>query len=648
MTSPGAQGIVGRVFSGRYEVLSPIARGGMAEVYQARDNLLGRPVALKVLHPEFAVDQAFVERFRREAQAAANLNHPHIVAVYDWGQEDGTYFMVMEYVQGRTLRDLLKSEGRLSPRRTVEIAAETAAALHFAHRHGVVHRDVKPGNILCTTSGETKVTDFGIARAVGTAEGLTQTGAVIGTATYFSPEQAQGFATDPRTDVYSLGVVMYEVLTGQAPFRGDSPVAVAYKHVREQAVPMRQLVPELPRDLEAIVAKCMAKDADNRYQSAEELRQDLARFAQGQPVRAAAAVAAPAFAAAPTAMVGVTQPVTRAVPAGPASGVDEPMVYEPRRPWGAIVLVTVLITAVLVALLFLAKNLGVFGKTAASAVEVPNVAGVKYEPTARQIIENMGLAPAPVFVNSDSVPDGIVVSTEPAPGAKVNKSSVVRVSVSVGRQTLPVPDVVLRTRAEAAEALTKAGFKVGKEDLRFDDKLEKDRVLSQDPPSGKEAPKGSAVNLVVSQGKERVKVPVDLAGKDVFDAQQRLLKAGLQSDRKDEFSDKVETDRVIRSDPGPDTEVDKGSTVALFVSKGPDRVKVPKVTELDAAAARQQLENLGLTVNEANQTVANPTQAGKVIAQNPEPGTDVNRGSSVTITVGRSPVASTTTTTTRS
>src|SRR3954453_13682106 len=256
--------LVGQVFSNRYRIERELAHGGMAEVYLARDESLDRLVALKALFPEYAREPSFVERFRREAQAAANLNHPNIVSIYDWGQESGTYFIVMEYVEGRSLRDLIRSEAPLDANHAAEIPAEIASALAFAHRSGVVHRDVKPGNVLLTRSGTVKVTDFGIARA-GASDGLTQTGSVMGTATYFSPEQAQGLPVDGRSDLYALGVVMYEMVTGVAPFTGDSPVAVAYKHVREEAVAPAQRNPDVPHDLEQIIQTALAKNPDERY-----------------------------------------------------------------------------------------------------------------------------------------------------------------------------------------------------------------------------------------------------------------------------------------------------------------------------------------------------------------------------------------------
>src|SRR5580698_10037650 len=307
-----------RIFSNRYELTHLIARGGMAQVYRAHDRLLDRPVALKVLFPELSVDRAFVERFRREAQAAANLSHPNIGPVFDWGEDSGTYFIVMEFVDGRPLSALLRATGAIDSVRAAEIGAPVAAALSYAHRHGVIHRDVKPGNVLITEDGQVKVTDFGIARAVNTEESLTQTGAVMGTAAYFSPEQAEGLGVDARSDIYSLGVVLYEMAVGRPPFTGDSPVAVASKHVRDQPVLPREANPTVPPALEAVIMKAMAKNPDDRYASAEELRADLLRFADGRPVEAAdpGLTSVMTGAVAATTAVPVTTGRTMAIPGG--------------------------------------------------------------------------------------------------------------------------------------------------------------------------------------------------------------------------------------------------------------------------------------------------------------------------------------------
>src|SRR4051794_37112085 len=359
----------GQIFTDRYELGPEIGRGGMADVFLAGDRLLDREVAVKVLSPGFANDPTFVARFRREAQSAASLNHPNIVAVYDWGEDGGNYFIVMEYVAGRTLRDVLRQYVKLPALEAARIAAEIADALSFAHRNGVVHRDIKPGNVLLTASGQVKVTDFGIARAEQ-SDDLTKTGSVMGTATYFSPEQAQGLDLDGRADVYALGVVLYEMLTGAPPFVADNPVSVAYKHVREEPIPPSRVDPEIPDAMDLAVLTAMAKDPALRYQSADELRADLLRFERGRPLLGGPILPATAAAAPiPFAAAGATPPPT-----------PTPM-KRPRRKrrWGAVVTVAIAF-ALLLALIGVLLVQSDFGKTTAAGpkADVPPVVGQQF------------------------------------------------------------------------------------------------------------------------------------------------------------------------------------------------------------------------------------------------------------------------------
>ncbi|MFV2000838.1 MAG: Stk1 family PASTA domain-containing Ser/Thr kinase, partial [Acidimicrobiia bacterium] len=360
-----------RVLSDRYRIVKHLARGGMADVFEAEDTLLNRSVAVKILHANFASDDAFVARFRREAQAAANLSHPNIVAIYDWGKDSGTYFMVMELINGRTLRQIVKTEGALMPRRAAEIASETAAALSIAHQHGVYHRDVKPGNIMITKDGAVKVTDFGIARALDDSEELTRTGAVIGTATYFSPEQAQGLPADDRSDVYSLGIVLYEMLTGKPPFTGESPVAVAYQHVSEAAPSIADISPDAPLEIAAITEHAMRKDPADRYQSADAFRDDLLRYLGGsEPLAAAAAMAGAATAMIPPPMASpVPQPAAQ-----PTMAFDAPV--KERSQTSYWIAVGGLLVILLLGLWLLLRLLS-GGTPEAASVIVPNLAGVE-------------------------------------------------------------------------------------------------------------------------------------------------------------------------------------------------------------------------------------------------------------------------------
>lgn len=549
-----------QLYSGRYEILRHLARGGMAEVYLARDHLLDRPVALKVLFPEYARDEAFVERFRREAKAAASLNHPNIVAVYDWGEEEGLYYIVMEYVEGKSLRELIRDEGSLLPQRAAEIAADIAAALGYAHRNGVVHRDVKPGNVLITSHGQVKVTDFGIARA-GTADHLTRTGMVMGTATYFSPEQAQGLDVDPRSDVYSLGIVLYEMTAGEAPFHGDDPVAIAYQHVREEPMPPGIKNPDVPLDLERVVLTALAKGPADRYQSAEEMREDLVKFASGLPVDTRPVTALVDEIADPTT---VAERASRTRVATAAEPVAPPPPERRRRRVSAFAVSVVILLLMIAGLgVLLADQLGLVG--GGDTVAVPDVVGLDLE-EAREQLREAGLGVDSEFEASDEVEENVVIEQDPEGGAKADEGSSVRLVVSSGAGEAAIPDVTGRDRESARRILQEAGFDVAEED-ESSSTVESGQVVRTAPPAGTEADKGSVVTMFVSTGVESVEIP-DVAGQTAGTAGAILGDAGFQVEEVSEFSDEVDSGRVIRTEPGFGETAPRGSTVRMVVSQG--------------------------------------------------------------------------------
>jgi serine/threonine-protein kinase len=615
---------VADVFSNRYEIRRGIARGGMADVFLAQDSLLDRPVAVKVLFAEFARDPSFVERFRREAQAAANLNHPNIVGIYDWGQEQGTYFIVMEYVEGRSLRELIRYEERVPTRRAAELGAEIAGALAFAHRNGVVHRDVKPGNVLLTANGDVKVTDFGIARA-GTSESLTQTGAVMGTANYFSPEQAQGLPVDGRSDVYSLGVVLYEMVTGQQPFTGDSPFSVAIKHVREQPVPPSQLVPDLEPDMQRIILAAMTKDPDRRYQSADDLRTDLVNFARGRPLTAIPTAIA-AAAATPRAST------TEAMPAYDRSQQYRAPAPSKKRWAGRIV---VLLGLALLAAFVIAMLFGAFdtkdGGGGAETVRMPSVIGLSFD-DAKARLEDRGFVVLDPVVESSTDTPGTVLAQDPDPnrgGDKFDEGTEVTLTIATDDVTVPA-DLVNMQRAQAEAALTEVGLVP--QVVEQDDALAPPgTVLSTNPQPGAAAKIGDTVQLIVAK-----EPPVEIP--DVFNleqqlAVQRLSDAGFAVNVQTEPSNEVEAGRATRTDPPALTPLPRGSEVNLFLSTGPDEIPVPNVRNATEAAAIAELLDAGFGY-QVQYEATGPTRDGLVLDQSPSGGTAL-RGSTVVIVVGR-------------
>ncbi len=602
-----------KVISNRYEIQDLIARGGMARVFRARDRLLGRTVAVKILNPEFASDPNFVERFRREARAAAALSHPNIVAVYDWDKDGDTYYIVMEYVEGRTLRDLLKKGGRLHYRRAAEIAAEIALALEAAHRKGVVHRDIKPGNIMLTRSGEVKVTDFGIARAIGSEEALTQTGSVLGTASYLSPEQADGRPTDARSDVYSLGVVLYEMLTGEPPFKADSPLALALKHIGEAPKPPSDICDDIPDSLELITLKALSKRPDARYQSALEMHEDLTRALEGKRVRAVPDLSE----------LDAHQEEERTDAVEPGRS---------RKPWAFLTVLAFLLALLVYGLYLLGTSLGVFGGP--STVAVPNVVGQNFDPGAKQQLEAIGFRVVASYRPSSLEETGKVLAQDPVGGSMIPPQSEIRLIVGEGPGTAAVPDVVGKTRTEAEGIIQAAGFKVGKVEEKTDPEAPEGVVLSQDPKAGAQVTRGTAVNLVVSTGREKVTVP-DVVGASRSQAARLLRAAGLEVGTvSEEVSDK-EAGLVIRQNPAAGAEVTKGSAVDLVVSKGPPPKKIPSVIGDDLQTAADKLSAAGFRATSTSCYTTDSSRAGKVISQSPPAGSEAEEGATVALVVGQ-------------
>jgi len=631
-----------RVYSGRYEATHLVARGGMAQVYRAMDVQLDRPVALKVLFPELSVDRTFVERFRREAQAAANLSHPNIVPVFDWGEDDGAYFIVMEYIDGRPLSAVLRDPTPMPPRQIATIGAGVAAALAFAHRHGVVHRDVKPGNVLITPEGDVKVTDFGIARAVNTEESLTQTGAVMGTAAYFSPEQAEGKGVDARSDIYSLGVVLYEMAVGKPPFTGDSPVAVASKHVRDMPPLPREVNPAVPVALEAVIMKAMAKRPEDRYLSAEELRADLLRFADGRPVEAGDPGVTTMMAP-----VGVTQAVptttgrTMVVP--PVDGGPPPASREElerrKRTRRLIVLLVVLLVALVVIGFFLLRSIGVFGGN----VTVPNVGG-ETSAVAVQTLKNDNLTVGTTTLHTSAQAKGTVLSTNPAAGASVSKNSAVNLVVSNGPNVpiVTVPSVRGKQLTTAIQLIQGAGLTYRVVNVTSTSPV--GTVLNQNPAGGAKVKATVPVVLTVSGTQSSVTVP-SVLGQSPASAGSTLTQAGLNAgSQSNACSNQYQLGLVSAQSPGAGATEPPNTPVNLVVSSGPC-VSVPNVVGQSESAAQSAITGAGLVANTTtDSTCAGGAQSGNVDSQSPASGTQVASGTSVNISVCQSTTSSTTTT----
>jgi eukaryotic-like serine/threonine-protein kinase len=641
----GQDGLVGRTVDGRYQVLSLLARGGMATVYQALDLRLDRVVALKIMHAHLAHDQAFVARFQREAKAAARLTHGHVVAVYDQGEDDGLVYLAMEYVPGRTLRDVLRQYGPLTPEQALVFLDPVLEALAAAHAAGFVHRDIKPENVLISDDGRVKVADFGLARAVeADGQSVTQ-GMIIGTVAYLSPEQVEKGEADGRSDVYAAGILLFEMITGQVPHAGDSPLSVAYQHVNSDVPAPSTVRSGIPPEVDALVVTSTRRDPSLRYQNAFDFLADVRRVRTALPppkpfvdardtLVVDVGMASQLAAGRPSTVLPAGRPAAPQPSAPPRP--SQPRPYEPRStepteryrrsraPW-------------FFALLILAILASVFGgwyiakQTILRTVQVPSVVGLSVAEAAKALSApdlKLTLEVADEQFSED-VPAKSIISTDPVAGASVRPDSAVAATVSKGPERYDVPALKGLAQAAAADALTAANLAVGAVKEAYDDKVEPGAVVSSSPKAGAPLKSGTSVDLVVSKGPAPVPVP-DVVGRKSGAAKSALADAGLKADVTQEFSETVADGVVISVKPKPGTIVDSGSQVALVVSKGPPPVTVPNLVDMPRAKAVSALQRLGL---QADVVKSEFTPLNRVISQSPSPGTKIPKGSTVTIRI---------------
>ena len=600
---------------GRYQIITRVASGGMGEVYRAHDAVLTRDVAIKLLHPQLAGDRGFVERFRREARAAAILNHPSIVGVYDWGSTDGTYFMVMELVQGMNLRSLLAEYGRLEPAQAVEVCLPVLAALDHAHGHGIVHRDVKPENILIARSGAVKVADFGLARAYADSYVSQAEGTVTGTVQYLAPEQIQGEPADPRTDLYAVGVVLFELLTGRPPFVGETSLGIAYQHLSNRVPTPSMLVPTVPAELDRIVLMATEKERDRRPASARALRDELVRATAGLPP------------AGSVRQLAANIPAAELVPPDRAPTVTIPRSLSPRARRARTL--RKLLGIVGLVFLLLAGGWAAWTYAIPHHTRVPGVIGLSQR-LAEGRLRAAGLA---VEIGdgrySVDVAVGSIVDEQPPPGTRLRKGTKVLLIPSLGPRPVEVPDVTGKKEEDATKTLTDLGLEVTVR-RDFDDTVAAGLVIRQSPDPKTELQEGAKVTITVSKGPPPVDLP-DVVGQPAADARATLEALGFKVKQKNEFSTTVPKDDVISTYPPAGATAPKGSRVTMVVSKGPKTFAMPNVVGMTKEEAVSFLENMGLVVKVYQLPLTDPPNT--VVLQDPDAGATVKQGQTVTIYV---------------
>jgi eukaryotic-like serine/threonine-protein kinase len=616
--------LINTLFDGRYRIIRKLGSGGMANVYLAEDQELGRRVAIKILNERHANDDQFVERFRREAKNAAGLSHPNIVSIYDRGEAEGTYYIAMEYLDGRSLKELIVARGPAPIHVAIDYARKILDALRFAHRNGIVHRDIKPHNVIVDAEGRVKVTDFGIARA-GTSQ-MTEVGSIIGTAQYLSPEQAKGAPVDQTSDLYSVGIVLYELLTGKVPFTGDSPVEIAMKHISAPPEPPSSLRPDVPEDLDLIVLRALGKTPEDRYPSAEEMDKDLARVAQGLGVSRETEEAA-------TQILSRSQltPATMvAAPPRPPSEVlyeyEQPRRGRPVWPW---LLVLLLLLAAALTGWFVYQQ--VRDELAdAGTVGVPYLIDLRETQAVGQVLD-AGLEPNVIREANADVEAGFVFSQNPTFGAKADPGDTVDIHVSTGPPQTEVPDVIGQNRDEAVAALARADLDA--KIIEVYSAKDPGTVTGQNPRAGEKVEVGTRVQINVSRGVRPLTVP-SVIGQPYESAASALQGAGFKVARRDVDSTEP-AGTVVDQQPRAGVDAPAGTTVTLSVSKGPTEQPVPDVTNQAEADAVATLEASGFTANVVREATDDPALDGFVIRQDPKGGKRAAQGSAVTIVLGQ-------------
>lgn len=633
-----------RRLGGRYELGHVLGRGGMAEVYLAHDTRLGRTVAVKTLRADLARDPSFQARFRREAQSAASLNHPAIVAVYDTGEDyiDGVSipYIVMEYVDGSTLRELLHSGRKLLPERTLEMTIGILQALEYSHRAGIVHRDIKPANVMLTRNGQVKVMDFGIARAMGdSGMTMTQTSAVIGTAQYLSPEQAKGEQVDARSDLYSTGCLLYELLTVRPPFVGDSPVAVAYQHVREEPQPPSVFDPEITPEMDAIVLKALVKDPNYRYQSADEMRLDIEACLDGQPVAATAAMGSVGYGGygddqATTAMRADAGATSMLPPMNPDDGGygydDRPDRRRQKKSNTSTILLVLAAVLVLVGAVLIGKWVFSGDGAAAKPFPAPNFVN-KTQVEAVSMAKNAELKPVFTQKPCDNTAKGNICSQDPAAGKDVNKGDTVNLVVSTGAPKVVVPSVLGKSLDEAKTLLEGDKYQLQVETKEEVSSEQEGTVLKQNPKLGDEVEKGTTITLTVAKAEQKATVP-DVSNKSCDDAKAQMEQNDLKGNCVEvDTQDQNQVDKVVQTVPPIGSQADKGSTVQIQIGKStqPQQVQVPgNLSGMSVKDAKKALQDAGLNVGNI---AGSQDDDAQVISSDPAPGSTVNRGQTVNL-----------------